>query len=203
MLSTTAFVAKELLNYQVLILPSVHDFFSQQLRDIIQVFNLEGVENVHQLVTSQWILSNLIGTLEHHLTCVCKVRKQGTLMFRQNTDCTSSLSQALWKLRNTCIKQPETHKPPSVDLPSDASTEQVLDDFNLHIHECIRKLVAPECVTPFQHDAVEIDHLIQQIDPKLWNAVSMLTRSISERRGKSCEKDQAAIHSMHPPILHR
>ena len=95
-------------------------FFSQQLRDIIQAFNLEGVENVHQLVTSQWIFSNLIGTLEHHLTCVCKVRKHGTLMFRQNTDCLSSLSQALWKLRNTSIKQPETHKPPSVDLPSDA-----------------------------------------------------------------------------------
>ena len=137
---------------------------------------------MHQLVTSQWILSNLIGTLEHHLTCVCKVRKHGTLMFRQNTDCLSSLSQALWKLRNTCIKQPETHKPPSVDLPSDASMEQVLDDSNLHIHECIRKLVAQERVTPFQHDAVEIDHLIQQIDPKLWNALSMLTRSVSERR---------------------
>ena len=76
----------------------------------------------------------------------------------------------------------ETHKPPSVDLPSDASTEQVLDDLNLQIHECIRKLVAQERVTPFQHDAVEIDHLIQQIDPKLWNALSMLTRSVSERR---------------------
>ena len=42
MLSTTAFAAKELLKYQVLILPSVHDFFSQQLRDIMQAFNLRG-----------------------------------------------------------------------------------------------------------------------------------------------------------------
>lgn len=95
MLSTTAFVAENLLNYQVLLLPSIHDFFTQQVRGIIQTFNLEGVENVHQLVTSQWILSNLIATLEHHMTCVCKVRKHGTLIFRQNTNCLSSLSQAL------------------------------------------------------------------------------------------------------------
>lgn len=70
MLSTTTFVAENLLNYQVLLLPSVHDFFTQQVRGIMQAFNLEGVENVHQLVTSQWILSNLIATLEHHMT-VC------------------------------------------------------------------------------------------------------------------------------------
>ena len=192
MLSTTAFVAENLLNYQVLLLPSVHDFFTQQVRGIMQAFNLEGVENVHQLVTSQWILSNLIATLEHHMTCVCKVRKHGTLIFRQNTDCLSLLSQALWKLRNTCIKQPETHKPPSAHLPAETSMDQVLDDLNSHIHECIRRLVAQECVTPFQHDAVEIDHLIEQIDPKLWNAVSMLTRSVSERRGKSASKNTAS-----------
>ena len=80
-------------------------------------------------------------------------------------------------------------------LPSEAGTEQVLDDLNLHIHECNRKLVAQECVTPFQHDAVEIDHLVQQIDPKLWNAASMLTRSVSERRGKSASKNTASAVS--------
>ena len=73
--------------------------------------------------------------------------------------------------------------------------EQVLDDLNSHIHKYIRKLVAQERITPFQYDAVEIDHLIEQIDPKLWNAVSMLTRSVSERRGKSASKNTASAIS--------
>ena len=38
MLSTTVFVAKKLLNYQVLLLLAVHDFFPQQVRDIIHAF---------------------------------------------------------------------------------------------------------------------------------------------------------------------
>ena len=62
MLSTTAFVAEKGLNYQVLLLPYFHDFRTHQVRGIIQGFNLEGVENVHHLATSQWILTNLVGT---------------------------------------------------------------------------------------------------------------------------------------------
>ncbi len=42
---------------------------------------------------------------------------------------------------------------------------------------------------PLDHDEVDFDDLIQQVDPQLWNAACLLTRSTSELRGTSKVND--------------
>ena len=52
-----AFVANKLLNYQVLLLPSVHDFFPQQVRDIIDA-NIHPI-NSHTPLFKKMLIFNL------------------------------------------------------------------------------------------------------------------------------------------------
>ena len=62
-----------------LLLPSVYDFFLDNLRDIAIASNIAFNKPT---TTSRWILGYLIYTFEHHLSCKCMVRKHGTIIYR-------------------------------------------------------------------------------------------------------------------------
>lgn len=67
---TTLYVAESLYRQEALLLPSVHSAFSQYAAESIQTTNLEFGGDVHvkQLVTARWLLSNLVSSLQHHLS---------------------------------------------------------------------------------------------------------------------------------------
>ena len=57
------------------------------------------------------------------------------------------------------------------------------------MHSQIRALLTKSTTSPFEYDDIDIDKLIAETDEKLWEAVCLLTRSVSERRGKSKASD--------------
>ena len=57
------------------------------------------------------------------------------------------------------------------------------------MHSQIRALLTKSTTSPFEYDDNDIDKLIAETDEKLWEAVCLLTRSVSERRGKSKASD--------------
>ena len=92
MQQTAAAVGRELLNGNAMLLPDVQDWFrafAQQRLDLEEKAK----------VTSGFILSNLIATLQHHMAYSCKTRKFGTLIYRPNADIVQNLARALWKVR--------------------------------------------------------------------------------------------------------
>ena len=79
---TTLYVAELLYRQEALLLPSVHNAFSHYAAETIQAAHIEFGDDVNQLVTARWLLSNLVSSLQHHLSYVCRIKKYGTLLYR-------------------------------------------------------------------------------------------------------------------------
>ena len=75
------YMGEVLLANKNLLLPSVCDFFLDNLRDIAIASNITFNKPT---TTSRWILGHLIYTFEHHLSCKCKLRKHGTIILYRN-----------------------------------------------------------------------------------------------------------------------
>ena len=178
---------------QAILLPSVHNIFMSHARDLLKVKHI-GCEEVEH-VSSRWVLSDLTANLQHHIAYSCKVRKYGTLIYRPNADLVSLLSEAMWKLQNAETVPDETTEVTfSTDSSTtDSSTTDSLDDLNKLIHTQISTFLAKDSHSPFEHDELNFDNIIEQIHPKLWNAICLLTRSTSERRGTSKVTDPQSI----------
>ena len=71
------YVGKKLLHEESLLLPAVHKTFSSIASDVACTTNVNMGEN-EILVTAQWLLSNLIVYLQHHLSYACRIKKHGT-----------------------------------------------------------------------------------------------------------------------------
>ncbi len=104
-----AAVGRELLERNALLLPDVYDCFCPFTNE--QSHHLKDVDTL-KLTTSSNILSNLVATLEHHITYCCKTRKYGTLLYRPQTDLTENLAKAL--CASFIIDQENPHTPGSL-----------------------------------------------------------------------------------------
>ena len=82
------YVGRQLLDRNALHLPSVHDLLCQYIIEVLSTHNLESEDIITKLVTSRWVLSSLLATLQNHIAYTCTVRIYGiyTLIYRPNTD---------------------------------------------------------------------------------------------------------------------
>ena len=167
-------VGKELLNGNVMLLPDVHELFNSYATELSQYLH-EDI-NITKLVTSAYILSNLTANLQHHIAYTCTVKKYGTHIYRPNTDLRPALAQALWRIRTT-------GETASSRVASPPDHRQVLDDLNTRACSHITSYLSKYENEPFDFLDLDIDKEIENTDPKLWEAICLLTRSISERKG--------------------
>ena len=170
----------------------------QYINEELQVQNLDAEDMTK--VTSRWVLSNLTATLKHHLMYNCIVRKYGTLLYRPQVDLKPALAQALWRSQN--IDTQSTNE----NYTSSSSTKlynltfdtELLRELNTQIHSQVKEVLSKDAVAVVNHDQIDINYLIDEIPPKLWQAVNitLLTESVSERRGTSIvsKTDSASYH---------
>jgi len=180
-IKTTVFVGEELLKDHAILLPSVHDSFTNYAKELLTATNLESeVVDVTKLVTSRWILSNLTANLKHHISYSCRARKYGTLLYRSKSDLLSPLAQALWRVRN--LSKASTIQVRSVPITKQdvSSKEMMFDELNNQIHSQIKLLLEKDAKSPFEHH--DIDQFLKETNSEVWEAVCSLTRSVSERR---------------------
>lgn len=130
-----AAVGHELLQGNALLLPELHNWFSGFANE--ELHNLEEREEVNtsKLVTSAYILSNLVAILQHHLTYTCVTRKYGTLLYRSGIDLTQPLARALSKARQNHRVQPSSNCQPlsiqETEKQEEMARMKVLEDLNL------------------------------------------------------------------------
>ena len=118
-LKTVVTVGNVLLEKRAILLPAIHAIFRQQARVLLTAKQVPEPQEFTNL-SSRWILSELIGTLQHHMVYSCKVRKYGTLVYRSNRDFVL-LTKAMWKLRNA---DGERVKEQLADCTTKLATEQ-------------------------------------------------------------------------------
>ena len=174
-----------MLQRKAILLPAAHDFFLEKHDEILATIDLHESE-AQTKVTSLWVLSNLTSALQHHLVYACKARKYGTLLYRPNTDLVPLLQQPLSKLRQHEKKVLQAQTPQTIHSPPQKlGLEDVLDDLNAQILDQCRRYLGRDkmFVDKFEYSTLDTDREIDQMNPTLWKAICMLTRSASERRG--------------------
>ena len=133
------------------------------------IFNAKGVREPQEytILSSRWLLSELVGRLQHHMVYTCKVRKYGTLLYRPSSDIVMLLTEAMWKLRNTEQAEGEKEVEEQADCTTAHSTNQ-LDASNINklLHLQIQTFVAEDGQVPYEHDNLNINALIQKNAPK-------------------------------------
>ena len=182
-------VGRELLNGNVMLLPDVHDLFNSYASELSKYLHEDNI-NISKLVTSAYILSNLTATLQHHIAYTCTVKKYGTLIYRPNADLRPALAQALWQIRTSSETEP-------LGVANPPHHREVLDDLNSRACSHIASYLSKCEKQPFNFLDLDIDKEIENTDPKLWEAICLLTRSTSERKGlaKVIDPSSTAHHS--------
>ena len=185
-LKTVFTVGNVLLEKRAILLPAIHAIFRQQARELLTAKQVPEPQEFTNL-SSRWILSELVGTLQHHMVYSCKVRKYGTLVYRPNTDLVLLLTEAMWKLRNADGERVEEQL---ADCTTKLATEQQhVSNINKLIHSQIKTFLAEDTQTQYEHDNFNLDILTNKIHPELWAAICLLTRSQRESRGTSAVTD--------------
>ena len=167
-------VGRELFEGNALLLPDVYDWFCQFADE--RSHHLKDVDT-SKLTTSANILSNLIATLQHHITYCCKTRKYGTLLYRPNTYLTLNLARALWKVRQQDKSSTLNSDMCSTPNPKTRDNFQVLNDLNSLACSYINTYLKKHRKDEFELSNFNIDEQIENIDPKLWEALHLLRRS--------------------------
>ena len=171
--STAVYVGERLIEQEALLLPAVYIIFT----DFLSQFQTEvNVESEVSEKNARWLLSNLIIHLQHHFSYAVRVKKLGTILYRSNGDLLTTLSLSLHKQKSKPQKCNCTCNDP-------ISTKNYSDKINTHIHQQIRKYLAADVSIPFEFDQLNIDQLVAEIDPKLWEFVCMITRPMSACKG--------------------
>ncbi len=181
-------VGNILLARQAILLPSINKYFRDCVTDILAAKGCLEPTNL-QAVTSRLILSDLTANLKHHITYSCKVRKYGTLVYRPGTDLAPLLSEAMWRLQNT-TPTPDSSEGKGTcsdsDLESmDTVVNRCFDHLSQVVNRQIYTFLAKAAGTPFEYDDIDLEEVINHVDPQLWKAVCLFTRSTSELRGTS------------------
>ena len=90
-------VGTMLLDNQATLLPIICANFHRYATELaVEQDSEESLEL--KSVNSRWILGEITAKYQHHVACVCKVRKYGTLVYRPTSDIHALLSEALWKI---------------------------------------------------------------------------------------------------------
>ena len=169
---TIIHVAQKLLDNQALTLLSAHSTFIYQLDRLLPMSSLQYRPD--KPGNPRWLLSQLSSSLQHHMSYTCKVNKHGVILFRREREL-DALSHALYSAN---ISSKPNVKPDHV---------QVCNDVNERIHKQINsKQLATDPGT------LEIDHLIESVDPVVWNTICILTQSTSERSKKRSSQSESS-----------
>ena len=101
--------------------------------------------------------------LQHHLSYACRIKKHGTLLYRSNGDLLTALSNALYK--GKLKKDVTVHANATMEV----HPTHHADEINALIHKQIQKILTADLTTTYRFDQIEVDVLVSEIDPQLWN----------------------------------
>ena len=110
--------------------------------------------------TPRWLLGQLSAQLKHHMSYTCMVRKHGVVLYRQGREL-HALSHAMFSVMKNRKQKPDLQK--------------VLKRLNQKIHTLIKTTMSKNSCT------LDMDQLIQDIDPEVWEAICILTQTASDK----------------------
>ena len=187
LLTSVVHVATELLQDRALLLPQVCDVFLSKygtVRNSSQLYLEVGDSEVQ--FSSRWLLHQLIVYLHSYMRYKCIHKKFGIVLYRNGGDLLQSLS---WALGSKC----QTHssensfEPLQTELQTSKlhrGEQKVIKlaatIINNLILEEVRRLAGKDKETDLK--CLNIDSLISEINPLLWEFVTSITRPAYQQK---------------------
>ena len=122
--------------------------------------------------TPRWLLGQLSAQLKY----TCMVRKHGVVLYRQGREL-HALSHAMFSVMKNRKQKPDL--------------QEVLKRLNQKIHKLIKTTMSKNPCT------LDMDQLIQDIDPEVWEAICILTQTASDKNNPLVKKTRCLF------ILHQ
>ena len=140
---------------------------------------VSSLDSPPKLGTHRWLLGQLSSYLKHHLSYTCVVKKY-SLPTGKRVECTFTCP--FFVKGQFCT-------------PHRADYVQVCNNINQKIHELIH--------TNRANLTLDIDQLIQNIDPVIWDTICILTQTLSEKNRKSEAEPNIIKNTRRLFILHQ
>ena len=163
-------MGKALLKQTALLLPQVYETFKEKLSDVSKELNI----TMNDIPNSICLRSELSTKLEHHMAYKCSVMRIGAVLSRYGGDIFHALSVALGQSRS--------------QLDSSDQLFQVCLTLNAKCQTTIKDLIQKDSLAPHSIESTDINKFINDLDPDIWRAVSLLTKPLSKKVSKNASQ---------------
>ena len=174
LLLTAISVAHDLQENRATTLLCAHSKFMENINTLLPLCKFQYESVPHR--TPRWLLGQLSAQLKHHMSYTCMVRKHGVVLYRQGREL-HALSHAMFSVMKNRKRKPDL--------------QEVLKRLNQKIHKLIKTTMSKNPCT------LDMDQLIQDIDPEVWEAICILTQTASDKNNPLVKKTRCLF------ILHQ
>lgn len=199
-------VGETLLKQNAILLPEVFDYCERVFNDVSTSQGIARNQNLHDIVSSNWLLSQLSAVLEQHMAYRCSVKRYGTVFYRYGGDLLHALNVSLGQTRvKSNSQQPSQNE-------SDAQFQKILPDvcltLNSKCHATIQKMITENRINSHAIENIDIEKCISELDPDLWNAVCLTTQPTSSKAQRSVnsshvqKNEEISLH-MHATLYNK
>ena len=181
----TLSVAEILYKQEAILLPTVYDMLTKLLRDQTATRD-KGISKQH-------LFSHLKQTLNEHLTCCTLQKSAGTLLYRKDGNLLLALTKALQRERKGKLDEhnEKSNSKSSNNEPSNSNQQiesemandlvaKVCKTMNTKLHQQEKKFMNKSKTGEMDLTSLDMDPLIDLIDPALWSMMINLTKSYRE-----------------------
>ena len=178
----TLAVAETIYKQEAILLPTAYDMLTKLMRDQA-VIGDKGISKQH-------LFSHLKQTLNKHLACCTLQKSAGTLLYRKDGNLLLALTKVLQRERKGKLDGEGEHS--SSNNESSNSNQQdepqtdnsllakVCTTMNTKLHHQAQKFMDKRKTDEMDLTSLDMDQLIDSIDPALWSMIINLTKSCRE-----------------------
>ena len=126
----------------------------------------------------RWLLAEIVLKLSPHLSFVCKVKKEGTILYRNNGDIMCALSHSLAKNKNhDCFSN-------------------ITGMLNNLLHEQAKGFIQKYKGHHQTLSEISLDSIVASTNPELWKFLTQLMQSKRLRQHKSLSYSSHDVHTV-------
>ena len=165
-------VAAEIKCNHALLMTSVYNEFLQTIKNCCKTCSVINPPSI------RWVLAQIVLKLSPHLSFVCKVKREGTILYRNNGDIMCALSHSLAENKShNCFSNTTSMVNNLLHEQSNSFTQQ----YKGH-HQTLSEM--------------SLDNIIASTNPELWKFLTQLTQSKRQRQRRSLSFSSHDVHTV-------
>ena len=165
-------VAAEIKCNHALLMTSVYNEFLQTIKNCFKTCSVINPPSI------RWVLAQIVLKLSPHLSFVCKVKREGTILYRNNGDIMCALSHSLAENKShNCFSNTTSMVNNLLHEQSNSFTQQYKGHYQTL-------------------SEMSLDNIIASTNPELWKFLTQLTQSKRQRQRRSLSFSSHDVHTV-------